>query len=172
MNDTAPILVRYLSLAQSPSRFSRRPLKDVTIRREQLDAEGYLSLYRAVGEPYGWDQRQKMSREALSRYLADPRCDLFILRNREDGTAWGLCEFDSRYLPSVELVNFGLMASAQGRGLGSAFLQEALSALWQRRKPQYIWLHTDEWDHPRALTVYQRAGFTIEREIHQDPTDL
>ena len=42
-----------------------------------------------------------------------------------------------------------LMAPAVPAGLGRG--------CW--RCPKRIWLHTDTWDHPAAVRVYQRAGF-------------
>jgi hypothetical protein len=39
-------------------------------------------------------------------------------------------------------------------------LAEALSETW-KSNPSRIWLHTDTWDHPAAVKVYERAGFRI-----------
>jgi GNAT superfamily N-acetyltransferase len=168
----ARLLVSYLSLRAPPCAASEEGPGDVTIRREVLNIESYLSLYRSVGEPWRWDQRLKMDRDILSRYLKCSDCDIFIARRQESGTALGFCEFDSTHLPDVQLVNFGLVPDAQGRGLGSALLRAALHTVWRERIPQRIWLHTDEWDHPCALEVYRRAGFVVERQCHQDATDL
>jgi len=34
-------------------------------------------------------------------------------------------------------------------------------------EPDRIWLHTDEWDHPAARSVYERAGFRVFDERHE-----
>ena len=72
----------------------------------------------------------------------------------------GFCEFDRSAFPQVELKNFGLIPDAQGRGLGRWLLSTALQGEW-RANPDRIWLHTDTWDHPAAVHVYQRIGFKI-----------
>ena len=56
------------------------------------------------------------------------------------------------------MVNFGLVPAMQGMKLGPFLLDRALRAVWQNG-PRRIWLHTDTNDHPRAATVYARAGF-------------
>ena len=35
-----------------------------------------------------------------------------------------------------------------------------------------IWLHTDEWDHPAAVRVYERAGFRIYLTRTEDSAPL
>ena len=46
------------------------------------------------------------------------------------------------------------------KGTGPYPLDHALRSAWSTR-PQRIWLHTDTWDHPKAIATYQRAGFKI-----------
>ena len=84
-----------------------------------------------------------------------------MLRNVH-GHALGLCELDCSAFPEIELKNFGLVPEAQGRGLGPWLLWVALSEEWTF-SPTRIWLHTDTWDHPAAIRVYERVGFTRER---------
>jgi GNAT superfamily N-acetyltransferase len=165
------LLVSYLSLRAPPSAVPEKGRGDLTIRREMLNVESYLSLYRSVGEPWRWDQRLKMDRATLSRHLDSSDCDIIIARHA-DNTTLGFCEFDSTRLPDIQLVNFGLIPHLQGRGLGPILLREALYTVWQTRLPQRIWLHTDEWDHPGALKVYRRAGFVVDRQSYEEAADL
>ena len=60
----------------------------------------------------------------------------------------------------VELVYFGLARQAIGQGAGRWLMQEALAAA-SARGARRIWLHTCNYDHPRALGFYQRCGFAI-----------
>ena len=50
-------------------------------------------------------------------------------------------------------------------------MREAVDAAWQHN-PKRVWVHTCTYDHPRALGVYQRAGFVVYRRepvIFDDP---
>jgi len=127
----------------------------------------YLTLYRAVGEPLRWDQRLKMPEAELAALLEGGTLDVYILC---DGAAQplGFCEFERSSFPDIELKNFGLIPHAQGQGLGSWLLNAALCEEWQFG-PTRIWLHTDSWDHPAAVRVYERAGFRI-YAVREEPS--
>jgi GNAT superfamily N-acetyltransferase len=139
------------------------------IALERLARSDYLALYRQVGDPLRWDQRLMMPAAQLDALLAGESLHLYILRD-VSGEAIGFCEFDRGAFPQIELTNFGLVPTAQGRGLGPWLLATALQGEW-RSNPDRIWLHTDEWDHPAARSVYERAGFRIfdERTEPADP---
>ena len=126
---------------------------------ERLSRRDYLELYRRVGGVLGWDQRTSMPETELDALLDGTTLRIYVLRDHQ-GEALGLCEFDRTLFPQIELKNFGLVPDAQGRGLGPWLLANALQGEW-RAKPDRIWLHTDTWDHPAAVRVYQRAGFRI-----------
>jgi ribosomal protein S18 acetylase RimI-like enzyme len=100
-----------------------------------------------------------MPREELAALLGGESLHIYVLRD-EGGQALGFCEFDRGALPEIELKNFGLVPEAQGRGLGPWLLSVALQGEW-RFDPTRIWLHTDTWDHPAAVRVYERAGFHV-----------
>ncbi len=129
------------------------------IAREHPSLDEYLALYRSVGEPLRWDQRLLMPEEELRSLLDSNSLRIHILRNAQQH-AIGLCEFDHSAFPEVELKNFGLIPEAQGAGLGPWLLAVALHEEWQCH-PTRIWLHTDTWDHPAAIRVYERAGFHV-----------
>jgi GNAT superfamily N-acetyltransferase len=126
---------------------------------ERLSRPDYLALYRRVGEALRWDQRSNMPPAELDALLAGGALHLYLLRDLH-GEALGFCEFDRTGFPQIELKNFGLVPEAQGRGLGPWLLATALQGEW-RTNPDRIWLHTDTWDHPAAVQIYQRAGFRI-----------
>jgi GNAT superfamily N-acetyltransferase len=126
---------------------------------ERMTREAYLALYRRVGEPLRWDQRLSMPEAELAALLAGDSLHLYVLRDLS-GDALGFCEFDRSRFPQIELKNFGLVPEAQGRGLGPWLLATALQGEW-RTNPDRIWLHTDDWDHPAALSIYERAGFRV-----------
>jgi ribosomal protein S18 acetylase RimI-like enzyme len=153
------LFVTYLEMTVPPSAPAlAAPLAGAEIRQETLDPDRFLALYRAVGGPLRWDQRLLMPDAALRDFLGSPTTLLHILRL--DGIAVGLCEFEGAGTREIELTHFGLVPEAQGRRLGPYLLDQALRAAWSRA-PQRIWLHTDTWDHPKAIATYQRAGFEI-----------
>lgn len=136
---------------------------------EKLSVDEYSSLYKLVGHPVRWDQRLKMPRTELAALLASPRSQIYVLRDALTQPL-GLCEFE-RDLPAIELKNFGLVPSVQGKGLGSFLLRTALQREWQLQ-PRRIGLHTDSWDHPAAIRLYQSAGFQICLTRDEPPGDL
>jgi GNAT superfamily N-acetyltransferase len=156
--DTSILRVTYLELRESPVSPTPR-FGPERIAREQLALEEYLALYRRVGEPLHWDQRLRMLEADLAALLEGGSLNVYVLRDRH-GHALGFCEFDRRAFPQIELKNFGLIPEAQGRGLGPWLLSVALREEWSA-SPARIWLHTDTWDHPAAIRVYERAGFRV-----------
>jgi ribosomal protein S18 acetylase RimI-like enzyme len=160
MNEPIPatLQVTYMELRQSPVPAMER-CGDERIALEHLSLDDYLRLYRSVGEPLRWDQRLLMPEAQLRELLGGGLLSIYVLRDLH-GHALGFCEFDLGAFPEVELRNFGLIPAAQGRGLGAWLLRVAIHDIW-RSGPTRIWLHTDTWDDPAAIAVYQRAGFQV-----------
>lgn len=167
MHDTT-VLVNYLELTQPPAPIQERVGED-RILREKLRVSEYLDLYKRVGQPLRWDQRLKMRRSELIVLLESERSQVYILRDGHN-QALGFCEFE-RSLPDIQLKNFGLVLTARGRGLGSWLLRTALHHEW-KVQPRRIWLHTDNWDHPAALRLYENAGFRTYMVREEPPGDL
>jgi ribosomal protein S18 acetylase RimI-like enzyme len=156
--DTSIVRATYLELRESPAPPTPR-FGAERIVREHLALEEYLALYRNVGESLRWDQRLQMPEADLAVLLASGALNIYVLRDGHSH-ALGFCEFDRHAFPEVELKNFGLIPGAQGRGLGPWLLSVALREEWAAI-PARIWLHTDTWDHPAAIRVYERAGFRV-----------
>jgi GNAT superfamily N-acetyltransferase len=156
--DISIVRVTYMELRKAPPPPTPRRGPE-RIVRERLSLQTYLALYRSVGEPLRWDQRLLMSEVQLAALLDSGSVDIYVLRD-EDGRALGFCEFERGASPEIELKNFGLIPEAQGRGLGPWLLSVALCEEW-KYSPVRIWLHTDAWDHPAAIGVYERAGLQV-----------
>lgn len=162
------VRVSYLELTQTPTLIPTH-LGAERISREKLSVDEYLDLYERIGKPFGWNQRLKMHRSELTSLLHSECSQIYLVRDG-DGAAIGLCEFE-RCMPDIELKNFGLVPAAQGRGLGSWLLRTALHDEWKLR-PGRIWLHTDTWDHPAAVHLYESAGFRVYMVREELPADL
>jgi GNAT superfamily N-acetyltransferase len=171
MTDPIPPLVRvsYLELREAPAPPAPRDGPE-SIARERLDAGTYLDLYGRVGAAWRWDQRFKMPAAQLAALLDGDGLAIYVLRDGE-GCALGFCEWDRREFPQIELKNFGLLAHAQGRRLGPWLLAVAAHDQW-RSGATRLWLHTDTWDHPAAVGVYLRAGFSVYAVRDEDPGPL
>jgi ribosomal protein S18 acetylase RimI-like enzyme len=156
--DTSVLQVTYMELRESPLPPTQR-FGPERAARESLSLWDYLALYRNVGESLRWDQRLLMPDAGLAALLEGGSLNIYVLRNGH-GHALGFCEFDRGAFPEIELKNFGLIPEAQGHGLGPWLLSIALREEWQC-SPTRIWLHTDTWDHPAAVRVYERAGFRV-----------
>src|SRR4029079_7587334 len=81
--------------------------------------------------------------------------------------AWrhGFFLLDGRAPDVVDLCFFGLVPEAIGRGLGTFLLQTAVHAAWDRPGTERVTVNTTTLDHPRALPLYQKAGFVpVRRE--------
>lgn len=159
--------VTYLELRAAPGA-PNHPAGAESISLERPQITDYLDLYRRVGESLGWDQRLLMPETQLAQLLQGPHLCVYLLRN-ELGQALGLCEFDRSGFPQIELKNFGLVPEARGRRLGPWLLSTALVAEW-RTNPERIWLHTDSWDHPAAIRIYNRAGFCV-YDVRYEPAE-
>ena len=166
---TATVQVTYMELRESPAPPIDRCGSE-RIAREHLSLGDYLTLYRNVGEPLRWDQRLLMPEAELRELLEGKALNIYVLRDQE-GNALGFCEFNRGEFPEIELKNFGLVPGAQRRGLGPWLLKIALLQEWNFGAKR-IWLHTDIWDHPAAIRVYERAGFLVYDVRHEAPGTL
>jgi GNAT superfamily N-acetyltransferase len=161
--------VTYMELRESPPAPILRAGPE-SIALERLNLPEYLAIYRKVGAPLRWDQRLRMPEQDLATLLNSGSLRIYVLRNHQ-GNPLGFCELDRHAFPDIEIKNFGLVREAQGQGLGPWLLSVALHEEWQTN-PDRIWLHTDTWDHPSAMGVYQRAGFKIYSVVEEESGPL
>lgn len=154
-----PMTVTFLEMNARPSAPPPpQPRGKVAIlKSEKPPAHFYLYLYDAIGSDYLWVDRKKLSQAALAEIIQDPRNILYVLYT--EGSPAGMAELDLRKAGQINISYFGLMPEAIGRGLGYFFLYHACMNAWDfpiRR----LTVNTCTLDHPRALPLYQRVGFT------------
>jgi len=130
--------------------------KIALMRAEAPTISFYRYLYSAVGEKWMWWERRALNDEALTAIIHDPKVEIYVLYC--EGVPAGYAELDGRIDDEIELAYFGLVPEYIGRGLGSYLLGWALEEAW-RRSPSRVWVHTCNFDHPKAVAVYQKAGF-------------
>jgi len=155
---TIETVVTYLEMTEPPRRAPLSPpCPGLEVRQaKHCTVAFYRFLYDAVGGPWTWTERKLLTDEQLLRILADPRVEVHVLF--ADGAPAGYVELDRRRWPDIEIAYFGLLPAFIGRGLGRYLLDWAIGRAFEAR-PARLWLHTCDLDHPRALAVYEAAGF-------------
>ena len=128
------------------------------VRAERPTISFYRYLYNTVGADWDWYERRRLSDEALAAIVHDDAVEVFVLHVR--GVPAGYVELDRRVEGEVEIAYFGLVPDYIGRGLGPCLLGWALERAWSY-DPRRVWLHTCSLDHPKALSVYRRAGLEV-----------
>jgi GNAT superfamily N-acetyltransferase len=157
---TIETTVTSLEIASRPTRVAKHAPSGIRLslmRASPPSVPFYRWLYAEVGKNWVWVSRRLISDEALREIIGDPLVEIYVLYI--DGTPSGFGEIDRRKGPSsVELAYFGLMPHAIGRGVGRYFLDAMVDLAWLK-ETERLWVHTCDLDHPRALGMYQRAGF-------------
>lgn len=134
------------------------------IAAEAPPAWYFLSLYDAVGAEYEWTDQHERPRDELDAFLKDPAVVLYTLMRA--GWPHGFYVLDCRARGLCDLSYFGLVPEAIGQGLGVFLIQTAVHMAWDRPGVARLTVNTNSLDHPRALPLYQKAGFApVRREI-------
>jgi GNAT superfamily N-acetyltransferase len=118
----------------------------------------YRYLYNTVGQPWMWWRRRLIDDQQLQQLLDSVHTRIYVLSR--GGQPAGFFELDLSGKPDIELAYFGLMPFEVGHGRGRVALKQALDAI-VRLNPRKITVNTCTVDHPRALGMYQKAGFRI-----------
>lgn len=132
----------------------------IIARAENCPPHFYRYLYEQVGRPHHWEMRRSQSDAALAAILHAENTILHILYCGFCPAGFAethLSEKDGKR--AAELIYFGLIPDYQGKGLARFFLSEVLQAAWAAGADKII-TQTNSLDSPRALQLYQQAGFT------------
>jgi len=117
----------------------------------------FLDLYEAVGRDHEWTDQHSRSPEELAVWLNDPAVVLYTFLRA--GWPHGFFVLDGREAGICDLAFFGLVPEAIGQGLGLFLIETAVHMAWDREGTRRVTVNTCSLDHPRALPLYQRAGF-------------
>ncbi len=161
---TIACTITYLEMTEKPTRPPAAPPHrlHVALRRAREPTVAfYRFLYNTVGAAWLWYERRAMDDAALQAIIHDEGVEIYVLY--VDGVPTGFAELDRREEPDIELAYFGLAPEFMGRGLGTFLLSSAIDTAWSY-KPKRLWVHTNTLDHPSALPLYQRFGFTPYRQ--------
>jgi GNAT superfamily N-acetyltransferase len=166
MERTPEYKTTYVQMLSHSRKAVPPPKEGLVVMQAKHPTIGYYRfLYDAVGEPWNWRSRTKLTDDALAAIIHDPRDEVHVLFL--DGVPTGFAELDRRVENEIEIVQFGLMPAFIGQRLGPYFLQWAIDQAWSYH-PKRLWLHTCTADHPAALSTYLKAGFSIYKEEISD----
>ncbi len=151
------MVITHLEMRRPPHRLARRLPRGLTIEHARSPTVSfYRYLYNTVGAPWLWHERRRLDDDMLRAIIHDAKVEVHVLYMH--GVPAGYIELDRRIADQVEVAYFGLIPEFIGRGLGRYLLDWGLNEAW-REHPQRVWVHSCNHDHPKAIAVYQRAGF-------------
>lgn len=148
-------MIRTLEMT-SPDQLTRAPADPRLTFREVADGDPLLEpTYRQVGAPHRW------SVEAWLQYGSAPARRHWLIE--VDRHPAGVLTLLTLPAGEVEVVSFGLLPAFHGQGLGGPALTGAVDLAWTAygSPVRRIWLHTNSFDHPRALGNYLKRGFAV-----------
>ncbi len=164
-----PAVVTYLEMA-APAMHAAKPFPDgMTATQENPKTDAYRALFRAVGEPWLWSSRLEMDDATLAEILNRYTTEVWVVR--KNGDAIAMVELDFQDGKVCELAYFGMISAVTGKGLGGPMMALAQRQAFARDVTRFF-VHTCNWDDPRALAFYQKAGFSpykYEVEVFPDP---
>ncbi len=167
-------VITYLEMkAPPPPRPPHQPRRQLALLRlAEPSTAFYRYLYGTVGEPWFWYERRAISDDELARLIRAAGIEISVLY--ADGEPAGYIEMDYRDKADVSLAYFGIVPHLIGHGLGGFLLGRGIEEAW-RRGARRLAVYTCTLDHPRALALYQKAGFVPykqETKVIDDPRAL
>jgi GNAT superfamily N-acetyltransferase len=94
--------------------------------------------------------------EEVFVHLLEETLEVFVLFL--GGAPAGFFELDRSDPGVARVVQVGLTTEFQGRGLGKYLVAVAVETAWDE-DPDHLWTSVDADEDPRALLLYQWAGF-------------
>ncbi|MEQ1953634.1 GNAT family N-acetyltransferase [Mesorhizobium sp. CN2-181] len=146
-------------MTQPPGRYAPLPYNRqiALLRTRDIPVHYYRYLIDRVGRKWHWVNALRLSDEEMTTALAKPDRDIRVLYL--DGAPAGFFDIKPHAPGEIELAYFGMMDHATGQGLGRWFLGAAVETAWSY-KPEKVIVQTCTLDHPAALPLYQKIGFS------------
>jgi GNAT superfamily N-acetyltransferase len=151
------VTVTFLEMNAPPRTYPHAPSNRqiALLRAKDMPLHFYRYLMDRVGRKWHWVNALRLSDDALAAMI--DKSDIGVLYL--DGAPAGFFEIRMHAPDTAELAFFGLMEHATGQGLGRWFLGAAIEAAWSHH-PSRVSVQTCTLDHPAALPLYQKLGFS------------
>lgn len=156
-----PATINYLEMHNRPELLvSEKKGDEFKLLPKPILKEDYRKLYYGVGEEWNWLDRMVMPDAELEALINASNNEIYLFT--VNGVTAGFAEFviEERY---TEIMYFGLLPAFVGKGWGHYFLTMVIQKAWNYPSSEWIQLNTCSLDHPNALNVYQKSGFSIVR---------
>ena len=152
-----PATVTFLEMHTKPSEILQ-PVAGTSfnILPIPVSVSEYRKLYYGVGEKWNWLDRMVIPDKELYQKINAANIEIFVLYVNNETTGYIEFVLEDKF---AEVQYFGLMPAFIGKGLGKYFLQWVIEKAWSYN-PDWIQLNTCTLDHPNALDVYKKAGFS------------
>jgi GNAT superfamily N-acetyltransferase len=157
----------YLELSSPQQLVPGRP-PSVSASLDRIDpcpVDTWRALYRQIGAPWHWHDRDAWDQGALAAHLARPEIQIYRV-TAALGSEWtddaGFLELERHGDGSVEIAYIGLDQRVLGRRLGGWLVTEAVKTAFAWGAVR-VWLHTCTLDAPAALPNYLARGFSVTR---------
>jgi len=154
------VTITYLEQRERPALppVERPPEKIAILRAQRPPLHFYRYLYSVIGDPHKWVSRKRANDDELAAIIHDPEVYIYVLY--VGGAPAGMAEIDGRNRREAEVKFFGLAPEFLGRGFGKYFFANVIDLAWATN-PSRLRLETCTLDHPAALPLYQKFGFTV-----------
>ncbi|MEX0956307.1 MAG: GNAT family N-acetyltransferase [Rhizobiaceae bacterium] len=139
------------------------------LKARDIPLHFYRYLQDRVGREWTWVNALRLGDEELAARLHAPERNIRVLYF--DGAPAGFFELATELPEKVDIAYFGMMEHATGQGFGRWFLGAAIETAWSY-KPEKITVQTCTADHPAALPLYQKMGFSPVSQIKETLTPL
>ncbi|MGE0499571.1 MAG: GNAT family N-acetyltransferase [Rhizobiaceae bacterium] len=157
--DPIDVTVTFLELNARPAHYPPQPYGRpiALLKVREIPLHYYRYLIDRIGRKWTWVNALKLSDDELLEGLREPGRDVRVLYL--DGAPAGFFDLKPHMPHAVELAYFGMMEGAMGQGLGRWFLGAAIESAWAAG-PEKVVVQTCTLDHPAALPLYQKLGFS------------
>jgi GNAT superfamily N-acetyltransferase len=153
------VTVTFLEMTAPPAHYPPLPMgrQIALLRTRNIPLHFYRYLQDRIGRKWQWVNVLRLSDEELAAKIHAPGRDIRVLYL--DGAPAGFFDLKPEPGGPLELAYFGMMEQAMGQRLGRWFLGAAIEAAWSHN-PTVVSVQTCTLDHPAALPLYQKLGFS------------